>query len=152
MGKFPNCHESTSNLVGEPDPLPLVTKDCPNSQDVFRNRLPWTLRFAPPEILQPVLANLLGINHNRIPQDTPLFAQVQWIPSFRAITTSGQCVHVQHLDAVRIAGMKAGSTMLSSVSLLSCDYKFPWHLIISSLTLGLKEKCPIQKYIVGFKY
>ena len=70
------------------------------------------LRFAPPEILQPALANLLGINHNRIPQDTPLFAQVQWIPSFRAITTSGQCVHV---DAMRIAGMKAGSTMLSSV-------------------------------------
>ena len=70
------------------------------------------LRFAPPEILQPALANLLGINHNRIPQDTPLFAQVQWIPSFRAITTSGQCVHV---DAMRIAGMKAGLTMLSSV-------------------------------------
>ena len=112
MGKFPSCHESTSNLVGEPDPLPLVTKDCPNSQDVFRNRLPWTLRFAPPEILQPALTNLLGINQNRISPNIPLFAQVQWIPSFRAITTRGQCVHV---DAMRIAGMKAGSTMLSSV-------------------------------------
>ena len=150
MGKFPNCHESTSNLVGEPDPLPLVTKDCPNSQDVFRNRLPWTLRFAPPEILQPALANLLDINHNRIPQDTPLFAHVQLIPSIRAFTTSGQDVHVQHLDVARIAGMKAGSIMLSSVRV--CFLMILFLKIISSVTLGLKEKGPIQKYIVGFKY
>ena len=96
------------------------------------------------------MANLLDINHNRIPQDTPLFAHVQLIPSIRAFTTSGQDVHVQHLDVARIAGMKAGSIMLSSVRV--CFLMILFLKIISSVTLGLKEKGPIQKYIVGFKY
>ena len=98
------------------------------------------LRFAPPEILQPTLANLLDINQNRISQDIPFFAQARWIPSFRAITTSGRW------------NDSCFDYALICQSLLSYDYKFPWHLNISSFTLGLKERCPIQKYIVGFKY
>ena len=62
-GMCSNCHESTTKLFGEPDPLPFFTEDCPNNQDVFGKRLLWVLRFASCDLLYQISWSSINSHH-----------------------------------------------------------------------------------------